>query len=393
MKLLWVKTDYLHPPNRGGQIRTLETLRRLHRRHRVHYICLDDGSNPEGPARAGEYCSRAYAVPHRVPDKRSAAFAGQLVRGLVSPLPVAVERYKSASMKHKIEQICRVERFDCVVCDFLFPAPNIPELASCVLLQHNVEASIWRRHTENAPTAAHRSYFGMQYRRMLAYEGEVCRGVKKVLAVSETDANAMKQDYDVRNVAAVPTGVDIEYFARPSAVTARADLVFVGSMDWMPNEDGAKWFVSEILPHIRRRRPGCTVSIVGRKPGPAIKELARSASIEVTGTVPDVRPHMWGAAVSIVPLRVGGGTRLKIFEAMAARVPVVSTTIGAEGLPVKDGEQIAIADSPEEFAERCLALLDDADSRRRMTDAAWDLVSSRFSWEAVSLDFERQLTI
>jgi len=153
MKLLWVKADFLHPTDRGAQIRTLETLKRLHKRHEIHYVALNNG-NPEGVARSSEYCSRAYPIDHYVPEKNTVAFAGQLLKGLVSPLPVAVGRYQSEKMKRQIENLSRQEKFDCVVCDFLFPTPNIPDLASCVLFQHNVEASIWQRHVENVRTPA-----------------------------------------------------------------------------------------------------------------------------------------------------------------------------------------------------------------------------------------------
>jgi glycosyltransferase involved in cell wall biosynthesis len=190
----------------------------------------------------------------------------------------------------------------------------------------------------------------------------------------------------------VPTGVDTTYFARPVAPAPSADLVFIGSMDWLPNIDGVVYFVREILPQIRRHRPDCTLAIVGRTPTPEVAELARrDPKIQVTGTVPDIRPYLWGSAVSIVPLRIGGGTRLKVYEAMAAGIPVVSTTIGAEGLITSPPENIRIADTPETFAGACLDLLGDAAERQRMADAALAMVSARFSWEAVSRCFEKIL--
>ena len=185
MKMLWVKADFLHPTDRGGQIRTLEMLKRLHTRHEIHYVALERGD----AGRASEYCSRAYPIAHRVPAKNTVAFGGQLLKGLVSPLPVAVSRYQSDAMKRKVEALSRQEKFDHIVCDFLFPAPNIPDLATCVLFQHNVEATIWKRHAENAPTPAHRWYFEMQARRMKAFEGDVCSAVKSVVAVSDIDAD------------------------------------------------------------------------------------------------------------------------------------------------------------------------------------------------------------
>jgi len=393
MKILWVKSDFLHPTTKGGQIRTLGILKSLHARHEVHYVALESPGQQEGPARSSEYCSYAYPVPHpAVPERRSLAFAGQLAAGLISPLPVSVSRYRSTPMRRQIEELQRKHRFDCVVCDFLFAAPNIPELSSCVLFQHNVEAVIWRRHVENATNLASRLYLQVQAGRMAGYEEKVCRTVQKIIAVSDVDAETMRRVYGVSRVGVVPTGVDLDYFVPPPDPVPLADLVFLGSMDWMPNIDGVQWFVREVLPLIHRRQPDCSLAIVGRKAPASIRRLAeQNPTIQVTGTVPDVRPWLWGSRVSIVPLRIGGGTRLKIYEAMAARIPVVSTTIGAEGLDVRDGDTIHIADQPEDLAERCLSLLDDPGARHRMAASAWDEVAARCSWDAVSHRFERLL--
>ena len=392
MKILWVKSDFLHPTDRGGQIRTLEMLKCLHQHHEIHYVAFDDGKNPEGLKRSSEYCSRAYAVPHKVPPRRSVRFAGQLLAGLVLPLPVSVQRYTSKRMKRQIESLLERDEFDSLVCDFLFPALNIPDISRAVLFQHNVESIIWRRHVDQATNPAKRAYFGLQARRMEAFERDMCRRAGKVIAVSAVDSRTMDSLFGVKNVEAVQTGVDIAYFAPPPSPAPKADLIFVGSMDWLPNIDGVKFFSTEILPLIRKERPHCRVALAGRRPTQAIQDLARhDKDILVTGTVPDVRPFLWGSSVSIVPLRIGGGTRLKIFEAMAARLPVVSTAVGAEGLPVKNGKHIAIADTPELFARRCLDLLASEDRRRAMAAEAWTLVSEQFSWEAVAREFEAML--
>jgi glycosyltransferase involved in cell wall biosynthesis len=172
-----------------------------------------------------------------------------------------------------------------------------------------------------------------------------------------------------------------------------SDLVFLGSMDWMPNIDGIHWFTAEVLPLIRKRRPACILAIVGRRPAASVRKLSeKDPLILATGTVADVRPFLWGSDVAIVPLRIGGGTRLKIYEAMAARVPVVSTTIGAEGLKLSNGENILIANSPRDFADACLELLEDAAARRRIATAAWEMVSACYSWDIVSQKFEQLLT-
>src|SRR2546423_1741673 len=191
---------------------------------------------------------------------------------------------------------------------------------------------IWRPHAQNARNPIVAAYLNLQARRMFPYAGDRCREARHVVAVSPDDAAQLTEMFGIGRVSSIPTGVDLEYFT-PVESQPREGIVFIGSMDWLPNIDGMRWFRAEILPLIRACRPDCRLSIVGRQPTREILAMAESDPlIEVTGTVPDVRPYLWRAAVSIVPLRVGGGTRLKIYEAMAARTPVVSTTIGAEGL-------------------------------------------------------------
>jgi polysaccharide biosynthesis protein PslH len=330
-------------------------------------------------------------VSHRVPDKSSAAFALQLAEGLFSRLPVAVSRYQSSAMRRQVEELARRERFDAVVCDFLFPSPNFAHLDDCVLFQHNVEAIIWKRYVEHN-AGLKRLYFQLQAKRMADYEGEVCRAVRKVVAVSEADAEAMRRDYGAQRVYAAPTGVDLDYFARPEGGKKLADMVFLGSMDWMPNIDGVTWFAREVLPLIHAKEPEYTLAIAGRRPAAEVSRLAeRDSRIRVTGTVPDVRPWLFGSSVSIVPLRIGGGTRLKIYESMAAGTPVVSTAVGAEGLDVSDGNNLYLADSPRDFADRCLRLLGDIGDRERLARAAREMVAERHSWDVVARGMERLL--
>ncbi|MFZ0592755.1 MAG: glycosyltransferase [Bryobacteraceae bacterium] len=393
MKILWMKSDYLHPTTRGGQIRTLEMLRCLHKRHEIHYVCLEDSrganrQNEEGPARCHEYCTAAYPVRHSVPQRRSLRFGAQLATGLVSELPVPVSRYRSTAMLRQVQTLLESGEFDSLVCDFLFPAPNVPDLSEAVLFQHNVESVIWKRHAAEARNPAIRAYFSLQARRMERYERAVCRSVCHVIAVSEADRQTFQNHYGVSNVSSVQTGVDLDFFKPPPTAEPQADLVFCGSMDWLPNIDGARFFIEQIYPHIRAKLPSCRVAFVGRHPSPWLKRLTRDPNLIVTGTVPDVRPWFWGARVSIVPLRIGGGTRLKIFEAMAAQVPVVSTAIGAEGLPVVNGRHLLIEDDPRSFADACIALLKDSPHCRELASEAWMLVAGRFSWEAVTKDFE-----
>ena len=391
MKTLWVSPTFMHPTTRGVQIRTLEMLRHLHRRHEIHYVATQDPARPEGPSRALEYCARAYPFLHRVPEKTSPRFWPQLAIGLFSDVPVAIRRFNPPGMTAFLERLIRREGFDCAVVDHMAATAYFPDLVHATLFEHNVETLIWRRRAKHATDPFRRWYLGLQAERMLEYERRVTRASGQVVTVSAIDADQMRQLFGVTRVSDIPTGVNIEYFRPPgSAPRGGTDLIFVGSMDWFPNVDGVLYFVRTILPMIRHRRPESTLAIVGRTPPPEIRKLSTSdPRIRITGTVSDIRPHLWASAVSIVPLRIGGGTRLKIYEAMAAKVPVVSTSIGAEGLFVNPPYDIRIADRPEDFAECCLELLGSSAESARVSRAAWELVSSRFSWEHVSRCFEK----
>ena len=238
----------------------------------------------------------------------------------------------------------------------------------------------------------------MQHRRMLRYEGGALRRFDGILAVSDADRETFARLYPgavKRPVQVVSTGVDTDYFA-PSAVDApesaiRNELIFTGSMDWLPNEDAMLFFCRDILPLIRAEEPGVHLTIVGRTPTPAVKKLADASGVTVTGRVDDVRPYIREAAVYIVPLRIGGGTRLKIFEAMAMGKAVVSTTVGAEGLPVTNGEHVVLADEPRAFAASVVGLMRDRESRARLEAAARALVVERYDWSAVAGELEDAL--
>ncbi len=389
MKILWVSPFFLHPTDRGAQIRTLGILKQLHLRHEVHFATLSDPENEEGKRRSTEYCTQAYAVPHAPPRRGSPAFFTQAMGSLLSSTPLAISRYDSPELRAIVSKLTASGSFDAVVCDFLASAPNVADLRNCVLFQHNVETTIWERHLEHAKSPLKRFYFDLQAKRMFRYEARICQTAAYVIAVSAIDADRFRQNFQVSRVTDVPTGVDLDYFRPPGDSATAADLVFTGSMDWLPNIDGILWFAQEVLPLIHQQRPTCTVAVVGRRPTREVEELAsRHPGLTVTGTVPDIRPYLWGSSVAIVPLRIGGGTRLKIYESMAAGVPIVSTTVGAEGLTCHQNEDIVLADSPEDFARRCVELLESVESRRRIASAALSLVATHFSWEAAARAFE-----
>jgi glycosyltransferase involved in cell wall biosynthesis len=234
-----------------------------------------------------------------------------------------------------------------------------------------------------------RRYLAEQWRRMRRHEMAECRRFDHVVAVSPQDAEAFRAEYGVASVSDVPTGVDTDYF-RPSGREARQphDLVFTGSMDWMPNEDAILYFAEQILPRVRARVPGVTLTVVGRNAPPRVRALGDAdPAIRVTGSVPDVRPYIERAALFVVPIRVGGGTRLKIFEAMAMERAVVSTSVGAEGLPVRDGVDGVLRDTPEAFADALVELLARPERAAAIGREAAAVVRARFGWDGVAAQF------
>ena len=389
MKILWISPFYLHPTDRGAQIRTLGTLKELHKRHEIQCAALNDPQNLEGLQRSSEYSSRHISAEHSAPSRGSLGIIPQLAGSILNPMPMAVFRYSSTRLKQEIDALIDAEHYDSIVCDFLSSAPNLTNLRQSVLFQHNVETTIWQRHVEQSRSLPRRHFFQMQANKMEAYERKICRTVKHVIAVSDIDAARMKRMFGIENVTSVPTGVDVEYFAPRGVAPQISDIVFCGSMDWLPNVDSVLYFLSEVLPLIRDRLPGSTFTIAGRSPDAKILKAVKGIKgVFVTGKVEDMRPYLWGSKISVVPIRIGGGTRLKIYECMAAGVPVVSTRVGAEGLRYQDGKDIVIVDDPGGFAAACIHLLSDDQARRAIAHNALLRAQSEFSWEAVSREFE-----
>ncbi len=392
LRILWLKTELLHPVDKGGKIRTIEMLKRLKRHHHITYMTLDDGTaEKDAYARAKEYCHELICVPVRTARNSSARFYAELLRNLLSTLPYAIERYRNKAMRRAIAEQSRAGQYDLLVSDFLVSAVNVPPRLPLpkVLFQHNVEAMIWRRRAENERHFAAKVYFALQWRRMVAFERRTCHAFDAVIGVSEQDCSIMRREYAVESIAAVPTGVDTDFF-RPSGAFSpvSSKLVFTGSMDWMPNDDAVRFFIKEILPLVQTEVPEATLTVVGRDPSAALLNIARDHDkIIVTGRVDDVRPFIEEAACFIVPIRIGGGTRLKIYEAMAMEKPVVSTTVGAEGLPVSDGVDILLADDPREFAAAVVKLLRDENLAQAIGAKAAANVRGRFGWDRVAARF------
>lgn len=393
MKILWLKTELLHPVDKGGRIRTYQMLKELRKEHEITYLTLDDGNAaPDARDLSNEYCSNLITVPHSVAPKFNPRFYAEIAGNLFSELPYFIAKYHSPAMRQTIEEVLAENAHDILVCDFLHPAINLPDEINIptLLFQHNVEAMIWKRHYQVANNFGKRAYLRSQWHRAVAFEKQACSRFDAVVAVSKDDAEVFRNDYGHGRVFDIGTGVDTDYFTPVNGDrTTKPNIVFTGSMDWLPNSDAVQWFIKEIFPLIKQEVPEATFTVVGRDPFPDLLELAkRDPAIRVTGRVDDVRPYMREAAVFVVPIRIGGGTRLKIFEAMAMGLPVVSTTVGAEGLPVTDGNEIVLRDSPDTFSRSVISLLQDRLMASKTAETACRVVRDKFGWSSIAKQFE-----
>ena len=393
MRVLWVKAGKLLPVNTGGKIRSYNILRHLARNHDVTLLSYYPGREDKKYESALEaefpgshaLCTSGY-------DRGRLLRSLDYLRCLFRPAPFAVSRFTHAKVRSLVESWMQERRFDVCVCDFVAASLNFPDRLSVptLLFQHNVETALWRRRAGTESNPVKRLFYRIEAAKMARCEGQALGKFHHVVAVSERDRQQMLQMVTDCDISVVPTGVDTQKYV-PSP-TSRADpprIVFTGSMDWEPNIDAVIYFCKEIFPRVRVEFPTAIFQIVGRDPHPRVKQLA-SSTVQVTGTVPSVTEYLRDATVVVVPLRAAGGTRLKIYEAMAMGKAVVSTSIGAEGLEVRSGRDLILADDAVAFAEAIVLLVRDEQIRRRYELAAVE-VASRQDWSRIAERFAEVL--
>jgi glycosyltransferase involved in cell wall biosynthesis len=393
MKILWVKMGGLWPSTTGGRVRSLQTISELSRRHQVTVVTTHGpGDDPDGLARHLSHCQRVISLPYTVPKRGSRTFPLAVARSWFSRYPVDLWKWRVADLRRQVEALIDAGDVDLCIADFLFAAVNVPtdRRTPVVLFEHNVEYQIWQRLAALERRPWLRPLFELEWRKLRAREADACLAADLTIAVSDDDRRRLEDLAPGIRAAAIPTGVDTDYFQPETNAERPAHLVFSGSMDWHPNEDAVVYFADTILPRIRADLPGTTFTVVGRNPTARLRAHAERAGITVTGTVDDVRPFIAEASVYVVPLRAGGGTRLKIFEALAMARPVVSTTVGAEGLGIGPGRHYVAADDPVAFAEAVVSLLRDETRRRAIGDAGRRLVETCYAWPTIARVFEQR---
>ena len=363
MNILFVVPRLPEPPDTGGKIRTYNLIKQ---------------------ARANGH--EVVVLPFSGSDRISAK---TVLSALIYNLPLSIAKYRSREMAEAIVRVIREKKIDIVHFDHVHMGQYIdfiPGIA-CVIDEHNVECLILKRLSDNTRNFAKKLVLWREYRLMAALEVRVCSKAFRSSFVSEEDRqNYGKLGGALDNTVVIPNGVDTEYF-QPSVVNgqlAEESLVFTGSMDWLPNSDAVEYFCEKILPHVWEQNPRVKFYVVGKNPSENIKKIGeQDPRVVVTGGVKDVRPFVERSKVFVVPLRIGGGTRLKILEAMAMHKAVVSTSIGAEGISCVDGRDIVLADKPRDFAGKVIELLDNEAKRETLGSAGRQLVLGSYDWKII----------
>jgi polysaccharide biosynthesis protein PslH len=389
MRILWVKAGKLLPVETGGRIRSYHILRHLARCHELTLLSYYSGLPDPAYERAlVEQFPGAITMCSGVPDGSLLARSLDYLMRWPTRMPYAVSKFTTAKVRDRVEACLAQGLFDVAVCDFLSASLNFPRFSGTpmVLFQHNIESELWKRIAQTEGNMVNRVVYKLEAARMLRYEREAIGRFQHVIAVSERDREQMKQMSGSTPISIVPTGVDLQQYQAAKGSSAQGTLVvFPGTMDFEPNIDAVTYFCQEIWPSIKVRVPSARLRIVGRSPHIRVRRLA-SDSVEVTGRVPSIIDHLREAAVIVVPLRIGAGTRLKIYEAMAMGKAVVSTRIGAEGLEVQDGCDLLLADDPATFSERVVQLLTDLEFRLRLETAAAQRVAP-YDWSVIAMRF------
>ena len=441
MRVLYFAPKPCWPPTTGAMLRNYHLARETARAARVTYLSFSEDDDaapstggPRAPANPRE-TEEAEGSPARWCERVVEVARGRgytpakLVRGALGRTPVTVLNYTTRAMARELERVLAAGDFHIVQVESIHLAAYLPVVRAArsrpavILDWHNVESEIMSRYAERAPNFPRRAYARRTARQLAALEARALRDFDAHLTVSERDRERLFQLSPGARVHIVENGVATEHFAdeeveraqpakdslesgvrsqeskargldsklstpdsrlqTPDSGLPSRRVVFVGSMDYHANVDAVTHFAREVWPRLRERLPGLVFSIVGRAPAPEVRALAAQPGVEVTGTVADVRPYYRDALAAVIPLRVGGGSRLKILEAMAAGVPVVSTRLGAEGIDARDGVDIILAESADEFCDAVARLAEGDDARRELVAAGRALVRARYDWSSV----------
>ena len=395
LHVVMVDEELPYPPTSGKRIRTLNLTLRLARRHHLTYVCHRNADPAEAHAAAAFFAAQGIivrTVDWSPPPKSGLAFYARLAANLLSPLPYSAASHDSRPLRRVLREHAAAHLVDLWHCEwtpYVQAVRGLPR-ARRLVVAHNVESVIWRRYFENEAHPLRRWYIGRQWRKYERFERRVMREVDRTVAVSALDAERLLRDFGARRVDVVENGVDPAYF-RPQAGRREPDrLLFLGSLDWRPNLDGVRLLLERVFPAVRAAVPSARLCLVGRNPPESLRrEAAASPGVELHADVPDVRPHLARCGLMVVPLRIGGGSRLKILEALATNTPVVSTRVGAEGLELEPGRHLTVVEDVDDLPGAIIRAIGEPAAAQAQAERGRETVLRRYGWDALADQMER----
>jgi glycosyltransferase involved in cell wall biosynthesis len=395
MNVVLVSSGPCYPPTAGNRIRILSLLVRLAQRHRITYVFREAGEADEAEQ------TRTYLLDHGIetvvvhdplPSKKGPRFYARLAANLFSPLPYSVVLHESSLLRHAVAQHAARQRAELCQVEWFPHAHGLRQLtgAPSIVIAHDIVSVLWQRHHEAETNPLKRWYIREQWRKFERFERQIYTEADRVVAVSPEDARLLRERMGVTAVDVVDNGVDNNYFAAVAGEPQRGRILFLGTLESRPNLDGVRQMLDRVFPAVRAREPSARLCIVGRNPPPWLyQRVHRMERVELHGSVADVRPYMGLSDVMAVPLRIGGGSRIKILEALAAGLPVVSTRVGIEGLCLTACEHLAVVEDVEGMAAALVEMIRNPAKARTMVDAGRRVVRERYDWDILAVKLEK----
>jgi sugar transferase (PEP-CTERM/EpsH1 system associated) len=384
VRILTLISKFPWPLTDGAVIRDFNLLREAAKRHDVSLLCfLFKPSDREHFDALRPYCKKIVGIDLMRPKWRTLANAAQ---SLVTADPFITREYWRTEMASALEKFVDEERIDVVHSHFLHMSQYVGHKRSAAFVHdaHNLEHVLWQRMERTTTNPFKKAFIHSQYGKLVRLQQDVARASEKCVVLSDEDRAEYLRICPGADVTTVPNGADVDYWTPgdTNGAVEPSSLLYFGNLSWPPQADAAVYFHDKILPLIRQRVPGVKFYIAGQNPPEAVKVLA-SDDVIVTGFVPDMRDYVASAAVVVMPLRAGAGTKHRVFQAMCMKKPVVCTAVAAEGIALTQGETALLADEPETFANATISLLQDAALRQKLGEQGRQLVLDRYDWRAI----------
>jgi glycosyltransferase involved in cell wall biosynthesis len=377
-----------YPPTAGNRIRTLNLMLRLAKRHRITYVCRGDADGEEERQAINylrEHGIRSRIIGPPALKKSGVGFYARLACNVLSPLPYAVAAHNSPAVRRAVGELAAQEPVDLWQFEWCAYADAAPAETPRIVMAHNVESLIWQRFHENEGFALRRWFYWQQWRKFERFERRIFAGVTRVVTVSPDDARLVRDRFEVDHVDIVENGIDRGFFERVEGRRDPKRILFLGSLEWRPNLDAVGLLLDRIFPAVLSQIPDAQLVIVGRRPPEKlVRRIKQLPNVALHADVDDVRPFLGDCGVMAVPLCIGGGSRLKILEALAGGMPVVASRVGAEGLELTPGEDLLMVERAENLADALVQSIRRPDEARRTAERGRRLVLERYDWDVLA---------